>query len=41
VEVVRRGDGTPLVLLRDVWHARAFERAHPDVPLIPLVASGV
>ena len=41
VEMVRRGDGTPLVLLRDIWHARAFERAHPDVPLIPLAASGV
>ncbi|WP_407319658.1 peptide chain release factor 3 [Isoptericola halotolerans] len=39
-EVARRRDGERLALLRDVWHARAFERAHPDVSLVPLVGGG-
>ncbi|MFW7415854.1 peptide chain release factor 3 [Demequina sp. SO4-18] len=39
IEIVRRGDGAILALLRDIWHARSFERAHPDVPLASLEAS--
>ncbi|PRZ04202.1 peptide chain release factor 3 [Isoptericola sp. CG 20/1183] len=35
-EVARRRDGATLALLRDVWHARAFERGHPDIALDPL-----
>jgi peptide chain release factor 3 len=39
-EVVRRGDGSTHVLFRDIWHVRAYERAHPDTPLGPLAAGG-
>ena len=39
IEVVRRRDGAWLALLRDIWHARSFERTHPDIPLILLDAS--
>ncbi len=38
-EVARRRDGECLALLRDVWHARAFERGHPKIALTPLIAS--
>jgi peptide chain release factor 3 len=38
IEVARRRDGAWLALLRDIWHARGFERSHPDVELIPLDA---
>jgi peptide chain release factor 3 len=39
IEVVRRRDGAWLALLRDIWHARGFERSHPDIRLISLDAS--
>ena len=39
IEVVRRRDGAWLALLRDIWHARGFERSHPDIQLISLDAS--
>ena len=39
-KVARRGDGTVLTLWRDIWHVRAFQRAHPQVILTPLVAGG-
>ncbi len=39
IEVARRRDGALLALLRDIWHARGFARAHPDVELISLDAS--
>jgi peptide chain release factor 3 len=39
IEVVRRRDGAWLALLRDIWHARGFERSHPDIQLVSLDAS--
>lgn len=39
IEMVRRRDGTMLALLRDIWHVRSFERANPNITLIPLDAS--
>ena len=39
MEIVRRRDGVWLALMRDIWRARSFERAHKDVQLIPLDAS--
>jgi len=39
IEIVRRRDGAWLALMRDVWRARSFARAHPDVQLISLDAS--
>jgi len=39
IEVVRRRDGAWLALMRDIWRVRSFERAHPEIELIPLDAS--
>nr|WP_255633196.1 peptide chain release factor 3 [Demequina sp. TTPB684] len=39
IEIVRRRDGAWLALFRDIWHVRSFERAHSDIPLVPLDAS--
>lgn len=37
-EVVVAADGRLLALMRDVWHQRSFERAHPQVQLRSLLA---
>jgi peptide chain release factor 3 len=40
VEVLERGDGVLLALIRDKWRLSTIRREHPDVVLEPLVAGG-
>jgi peptide chain release factor 3 len=40
VEVLERGDGALLALIRDKWRLGTIRREHPEVVLEPLVAGG-
>jgi peptide chain release factor 3 len=41
VEILERGDGALLALIRDKWRLSTIRREHPDVVLETLVAGGV